>query len=87
MNLSDAFVIFPGGFGTMDELFEVLTLTQTRRSSRRPIILFDEDFWRRTVNFPLLAERGLIDREDLDLFRYANTADEAFNLLSTSLPS
>jgi hypothetical protein len=85
MNLSDAFVIFPGGFGTMDELFEVLTLTQTRRASRRPIVLFDRAFWDETVNFPGLATRGLIDAADLDLFHYADTVEDAFNSLTSRL--
>ena len=72
-----ALVAAPGGFGTFDELFEVLTLIQTHRSAKVPVILMGEDFWRQAVNFEFLADQGVIADEDLKLFRFANTADEA----------
>ncbi|MGQ0697399.1 MAG: LOG family protein [Panacagrimonas sp.] len=77
MNLAEAAVIFPGGFGTMDELFELLTLTQTGKSSKMPIVLYDRAFWSETINFESLARRGLIKHSDLDLFSYADTPEEA----------
>ena len=87
MNLARAAVIFPGGFGTMDELFELLTLTQTGKSSRMPIVLYDRAFWEETINFESFARRGLIRRDDLELFRYANTPDEALALLLHEIPA
>jgi uncharacterized protein (TIGR00730 family) len=86
MNLAEAFVIFPGGFGTFDELFEVLTLMQTRRSVKRPTVLFDAGFWRDTVNFEGFVRRGLINAEDLSLFHFSDTVGDAFEFLSTALP-
>jgi uncharacterized protein (TIGR00730 family) len=69
-----ALVAFPGGYGTLDELFETLTLVQTRKIMPMPVILVCEDFWRRVVSFDVLADEGVIDREDLDLFWFAETA-------------
>jgi uncharacterized protein (TIGR00730 family) len=76
-----AVVAFPGGFGTLDELFETLTLVQTGRMRRIPIVLFGEDFWRRIINWEALAEAGTIAAEDLTLFRYVETAEEAIELI------
>ena len=76
-----AVVVFPGGFGTLDELFETLTLVQTGRMRRVPIVLFGEDFWRRIVNWDALAEAGTIAEEDLELFRFVETAEEAVDLI------
>jgi uncharacterized protein (TIGR00730 family) len=76
-----AVVVFPGGFGTLDELFETLTLVQTGRMRRVPIVLFGEDFWRRIVNWEALAEAGTIADEDLELFRFVETAEEAVDLI------
>jgi uncharacterized protein (TIGR00730 family) len=76
-----AVVVFPGGFGTLDELFETLTLVQTGRMRRVPLILFGEDFWRRIVNWEALAEAGTIAAEDLTLFRFVETAEEAVELI------
>ncbi len=73
-----ALVAFPGGFGTLDELFETLTLVQTRKVAPLPIILMGESYWRNAVNFEFLAEQGVIDDEDLDLFWFAETALEAW---------
>ncbi|WP_028312138.1 TIGR00730 family Rossman fold protein [Derxia gummosa] len=78
---SVALVCFPGGFGTFDELFEVLTLTQTGKSRRRPILLFGRDFWGKVVNFEALVEAGMIGPEDLDLFHFVETAEEAWEVI------
>ncbi len=72
-----AVCVFPGGFGTMDEMFEALTLIQTGRMRRVPFLLFGRGFWERVVNWQALAEAGTIGPEDLDLFRYVETAEEA----------
>ena len=74
-------VIFPGGFGTFDELFENLTLRQTGRSQTIPVVLFDEAYWRSVFNFDALVEAGMINRADLDLFCYAETAEEDWEKL------
>ncbi len=72
-----AVVIFPGGFGTLDELFETLTLIQTGRIRRVPILLFGEEFWQRIINWDALSDAGTISPEDLDLFRFVESAEEA----------
>jgi len=74
---SIALVCFPGGFGTLDEMFEALTLMQTGKCRRRPVLLFGRDFWTRLVNFELLVETGMISPMDLELFRFVESADEA----------
>lgn len=78
---ADGFVILPGGFGTLDELFEVLTLVQTGKSRRRPILLFGRDYWSQLINFQLLVDTGMIAAEDLQLFHYVESAEEAWALL------
>ena len=78
---SVALVCFPGGFGTLDELFEALTLMQTGKSRRRPVLLFGRDFWTRLIDFDLLVETGMISALDLQLFRFVETAEEAWGLL------
>ena len=72
-----AVAVFPGGFGTLDELFETLTLIQTGRMAQVPFLLFGRDFWERIVNWKALAEAGTIAPEDLSLFRFVETAEEA----------
>jgi hypothetical protein len=79
---SIALVCFPGGFGTLDEMFEVLTLTQTGKSRRRPILLFGRAFWEKLINFEWLVETGMIGAHDLDLIRYVETAEEAWDVLA-----
>jgi uncharacterized protein (TIGR00730 family) len=74
-----ALVAFPGGYGTLDELFEVLTLVQTRKIKPIPVVLVGEGYWRRAVNFDFLAGEGAIDPEDRDLFWFAETAEEIWN--------
>ncbi|WAJ26997.1 LOG family protein [Antarcticirhabdus aurantiaca] len=73
-----AMAIFPGGFGTLDEMFEALTLIQTGRMQPIPVILFGESFWRRVINFEALAEEGTIAPEDLDLFSFVDSAEEGW---------
>ena len=77
-----ALVCFPGGFGTLDELFESLTLMQTGKSRRRPVLLFGRDFWTRLLNIELLIETGMINPGDEQLFHYVETAEEAWAVLS-----
>jgi uncharacterized protein (TIGR00730 family) len=74
-----ALVAFPGGYGTFDELFEVLTLIQTRKIKPIPVVLVGEDYWRRAVDIDYMVEEGVIDPEDRDLFWFAETAQEIWN--------
>ncbi|WP_423187147.1 TIGR00730 family Rossman fold protein [Alishewanella sp. d11] len=76
-----ALVAFPGGFGTLDELFETLTLIQTRKAERVPVILFDKAFWQRLINFDILAEEGLISPQDLELIQYVDTPEHAWQII------
>ncbi len=76
-----ALVAFPGGFGTFDELFEALTLRQTERMQHLPIVLFGREFWESVVNFPKLVEYGVVSPGDLDLFQYAETAEEGWAII------
>jgi len=85
MKLAEAMVVFPGGFGTFDELFEMLTLVQTGKAKPMPFVLFGREFWTEAVNFKALARRGLISRQDFEQIRFADTVDEAFAHLSTQL--
>jgi uncharacterized protein (TIGR00730 family) len=80
---SIALVCFPGGFGTLDELFEVMTLQQTGKVRRRPILLFGRSFWERLVNIPWLIETGMISADDQNLFRYVESAEEAWAVLES----
>lgn len=74
-----ALAAFPGGFGTFDELFELLTLIQTGKIKPIPVLLFGESFWRRVVNFEALCDEGVISAKDLKLFRFVETAGEAWD--------
>jgi uncharacterized protein (TIGR00730 family) len=74
-----ALVAFPGGFGTFDELFETLTLVQTRKIKPVPVVLVGEEYWRKAFNADFLVEEGVIDPEDRDLFWFAETAEEIWN--------
>ena len=76
-----AVAVFPGGFGTLDELFETLTLIQTQRMDKVPVLLFGTEFWQRIVNWDALADAGTISDEDLDLFNFVETADEAWEII------
>jgi len=84
--LAKAMVALPGGFGTLDELFEILTLKQTLKITRPlPIVLYSEEFWKNTINLDYLVENRMIKKEDLDLFKYANTPEEAFDYITYHL--
>lgn len=76
-----ALVVFPGGFGTIDELFDALTLRQSGRMQRIPIVLFGREYWQQAVDFQFMADEGTIDDEDLELFRFAETAEEAWQII------
>ena len=73
-----ALAAFPGGFGTFDELFELLTLIQTGKIKPIPVLLFGREFWNRVVNFEALVEEGVISARDLDIFTFVETAEEAW---------
>jgi hypothetical protein len=78
---ANALAIFPGGFGTMDELFEILTLRQTQKAPPIPIVLFDSAYWRRVIDFDALVAEAMIDRRNLELFDYAESAEELWQTL------
>lgn len=81
-----ALVVFPGGFGTMDEMMEILTLVQTRKLRKDVfIVLYGGEFWNKVINFQELVRFGVISPEDLDLFKTCNTPKEAFNYLRKNL--
>jgi len=80
-----AVAVFPGGFGTLDELFETLTLIQTKRMQPIPMLLFGRDFWQRIVDWQALAEAGTISPEDLALFRFVETAEEGWEILRKAM--
>lgn len=82
MMRAKALVAFPGGFGTLDELFETLTLVQTGKTRRLPILLYGTSFWRKLVNFDYLLETGCISAEDLDLFKFVDSPQEAWQRIS-----
>jgi uncharacterized protein (TIGR00730 family) len=77
-----AICIFPGGFGTLDEMFESLTLIQTGRMRRVPFLLFGRTFWEQVINWQVLSDAGTISAEDLELFQYVDTAEEAVEVIA-----
>ena len=81
LHRAKALVAFPGGFGTLDEVFETLTLLQTRKVEKVTVVLVGQAFWDRLINWSMLVESGLISPEDLQLFQYAETAQEAWDLI------
>jgi uncharacterized protein (TIGR00730 family) len=84
--LAKALVIMPGGFGTLDELFEALTLIQTGKMTKKmPIVLYGRDFWEKAVNFRALVEFGTISRSDIDLFTVCDSVDDAFSFITQEL--
>ncbi len=83
MMRAKALVAFPGGFGTLDELFEVITLVQTRKARQVPIVLFGSDYWKRLINFDVLVEEGVISPADLDLFQFADDPQVAWDVIRT----
>ena len=82
-----ALCVFPGGFGTLDEMFEALTLIQTGRMKRVPFLLFGRAFWEKIINWEALADAGTISAEDLDLFRFVETAAEAAEIIDNWEPA
>lgn len=87
-HLAHALVVFPGGFGTLDELFEILTLIQTGKEHKRVcVLLYGRDYWEEIINFPKLVEYGMISATDLDLFHFCDTPEEALEILRSRLPS
>ncbi|MHB9110364.1 MAG: LOG family protein [Armatimonadota bacterium] len=79
-----ALVVFPGGFGTLDELFETLTLIQTTKVKPIPVLIFGRSFWERVINFDALVEEGTISPEDPGIFRYVETAEEAWEIIAAA---
>lgn len=82
-----AICVFPGGFGTLDEMFEALTLIQTGRMQRIPFLLFGRAFWERIIDWDALADAGTISDQDLDLFRFVDSAAEAVSLIDNWAPA
>ena len=81
--LAKALIVFPGGFGTMDEFFEIMTLVQTGKIKKKLLmVVYDEKYWRSIINLQNLHNNGMINKEDLSLFSFCNTVDEAFNLIT-----
>jgi hypothetical protein len=85
-HLARALAVFPGGFGTLDELMEILTLMQTRKIARKlPIVLYGSSYWNEIVNLDALVRHGMIDPADLDLFQFADEPNSAFDILRSRL--
>ena len=78
---ANALVVFPGGFGTMDELFEILTLVQTRKGRKIPIVLVDDEFWNEAINFETLVRNGMVDKSELEIFEHAKDGADAWRIL------
>jgi len=81
MMRAKALVAFPGGFGTLDELFETLTLVQCKKAKPVPIVLFGSEHWKRLLNLELLVEEGAISPEDMDLFQYVDSVEAAWKVI------
>ena len=81
MMRAKALVAFPGGFGTLDELFEIITLVQTQKSKAVPIILFGEEYWRRLINLDVIVEEGVVSPEDLKLFQFLDDPQKAWDAI------
>ncbi len=84
--LAKALVIFPGGYGTLDELFELLTIIQTQKTQKNmPVVLYGSDYWKRLINFEEMIQWGMISKEDIKLFRFCDNVEDAFNYLKRKL--
>ena len=84
--LSKALVVFPGGFGTLDEMFEILTLAQTQKLAKKiTVVIYGSDYWKKVFNLKALMDSGAISPKDLDLFQFADTPEQAFELLKAGL--
>src|SRR5690606_20442147 len=81
---ANALIVFPGGFGTLDELFEILNLRATHKAPPLGIVLFDEKYWRSVINFETLVEHGMIERAECDLFQFAENAEDAWVALDAT---
>ena len=81
MMRAKALVAFPGGFGTLDELFEVITLVQTRKARAVPIVLFGTSYWKRIINWEALAEEGVVSEQDLELITYVDDHAAAWGVI------
>jgi uncharacterized protein (TIGR00730 family) len=80
---ANALAVFPGGFGTLDEMFELLTLLQTGKAPPVAVVLFGRDYWREVINFDAMVEHGMIEQRDLELFRIVDTPEEAWEWLTS----
>jgi len=80
-----ALVVFPGGFGTLDELFEALTLVQTEKIKPLPILIFGREFWSQLINFEVLVQEGMISPDDIKLFQFVDTPEQAWEIIRASL--
>ena len=86
--LAKAMVVWPGGFGTLDEVMEALTLIQTNKLRKKiPIILYDEQFWNKIVDWDFMVERGVISKSDVDHFKFCNTVEESYEYLTKTISS
>ena len=84
--LAKALVVFPGGFGTLDEMFEILTLSQTQKLAKKmTVVVYGSSFWNEIINLQALVDKGTISPRDLELFQFADTPEQAFNLLKDGL--
>jgi len=81
LNRAKALIVYPGGFGTFDELFETLTLMQTRKTQDMPVVLVGKGYWQKAIDFEFLQQEGVIAPQDLDIFKFADNADEAWNYI------
>jgi uncharacterized protein (TIGR00730 family) len=79
---AQALVVFPGGFGTLDEFFDAVTLRQTRRMQEIPIVMFGREYWEQVIDFQFLADEGVIEDAHLDLVSFAETPEEAWNIIA-----
>jgi uncharacterized protein (TIGR00730 family) len=84
--LAKALVVFPGGFGTLDEMFEILTLTQTQKLAKKiTVVIYGQDYWNKVINLDALVDAGAISPKDIELFQFADTPEQAFELLRKGL--
>jgi uncharacterized protein (TIGR00730 family) len=84
--LAKALVIFPGGFGTLDELFEILTLAQTQKLAKKIlVVIYGSEYWKKVLNLEVMADAGAISPDDLDLFQMVDTPEEGFRVLRDGL--
>jgi hypothetical protein len=85
IHLAEGVVVMPGGFGTADELFETLTLIQTHRARKIPVVLYGTEFWKKVIDFSVFVEYGLIDKEDLNIFHFSDSVEDTFEYLKKNV--